>query len=238
MSSIEEAVRDRYAAAARRLAVLGEDDSCSCDCCQPSPEHGELGLDGSQSLGCGSPVELARLQPGEVVLDLGSGAGLDVLLAAGRVGPGGRAYGVDMTVEMLELAERNRARLGVENAAFLQGTLDRLPLPDASVDVVISNCVINLATDKGSALRQAFRVLRPGGRLAVADMVRLRELPAEVRDSAEAWACCVAGALEVEEYRKLLAGTGFESVRIELVSAGDAVVSAHVTARKPGTARA
>src|SRR6266567_805546 len=159
---------------------------------------------------------LAELKPGETVLDLGSGAGLDVLLSARRVAPGGHAYGVDMTDEMLALANGNKARSGVTNATFLKGTIERVPLPEATVDVVISNCVINLAEDKGAVIQEAFRVLRPGGRLAVADMVELEALAPEVKRATDAWAGCIAGTIPVDEYRRLLLDAGFAEPEIEV----------------------
>jgi arsenite methyltransferase len=167
------------------------------------------------SLGCGNPTMLAALQPGEVVLDLGSGGGLDVLLSARRVGPTGKAYGLDMTPEMLELARANQQRAGVTNCEFLQGTIEQVPLPDRAVDVVISNCVINLSTDKARVLAEAFRVLRPGGRLAVSDIVLARPLPAEAERSLRLWTGCVAGALVEAEYRRLLAAAGFVDITFE-----------------------
>jgi SAM-dependent methyltransferase len=167
------------------------------------------------SLGCGNPAALAQLHPGEVVLDLGSGGGIDVLLSARRVAPTGRAYGLDMTDEMLALAEENKARAGVTNAEFLRGEIEDIPLPDGSVDVIISNCVINLSSDKDRVFAEAFRVLRPGGRFAVSDMVLRRLLPAEVADLLAAWTGCVAGALEQSDYRAKLAATGFVGVDIE-----------------------
>ena len=171
------------------------------------------------SLGCGNPVALATLSPGEVVLDLGSGGGIDVLLSARRVAPGGRAYGLDMTDEMLELARENRRKAGVENAEFLKGEIEDIPLPDGHVDVVISNCVINLSTAKKRAIGEAFRVLKPGGRFAVSDMVFLgekRRLPVEVVRSVELWSGCVSGALEKSEYEALLEEAGFEDVSVEV----------------------
>ncbi|HXZ99293.1 MAG TPA: arsenite methyltransferase [Candidatus Binatia bacterium] len=206
------------------------------------------------SLGCGNPIAVAELRPGEVVLDLGSGGGIDVLLSARRVGPSGFAYGVDMTDEMLALAERNAAEQGAVNVGFLKGTVEQVPLPDASVDVVISNCVINLSADKGRVLREAFRLLRPGGRFAVADVVVQGRLPAEVRRDIQQWVGCVAGALEEAEYRSLLLAAGFQHVDVaiageyaaggggpravspELGDDGGRVVSAFVRATKPAAA--
>ena len=167
------------------------------------------------SLGCGNPTALAALHPGETVLDLGSGGGIDVLLSAKRVGPTGKAYGLDMTDEMLALARENQRKAGVTNVEFLKGEIENIPLPDASVDVIISNCVINLSADKRRVLGEAFRVLRPGGRFAVSDVVVRGQLPSEVRRSIEAWVGCVAGALEEEEFKTLLAQQGFEDIGIE-----------------------
>lgn len=198
-----------------------------------------LGLGEGISLGCGNPVALAELEPGDSVLDLGSGGGLDVLLAARRVGSEGHAYGVDMTDEMLTLAIRNRERAGIENATFLEGTIEAVPLPDASVDVVISNCVINLAEDKSAVLREAFRVLRPGGRLAVADMVEVEELSPAIKNALDAWAGCVAGTIPVEKYRQLLLEVGFESPDVDVYQTQDIpglrgkVGSTYIRARKP-----
>jgi SAM-dependent methyltransferase len=204
----------------------------------------ELGLSLGASLGCGNPTALARLHPGEIVLDLGSGAGLDVLLSARRVSPGGRAYGVDMTDEMLALANENKARAGVENATFLKGTIEAIPLGDGAVDVVISNCVINLAADKGAVLKEAFRVLKPGGRLAVSDMVEVEPLPAQLKSEMDAWAGCVAGTIPVEAYRAAVVEAGFSAVEIEITNAfgpGEAglpsgsgkIASAFIRALKP-----
>jgi ubiquinone/menaquinone biosynthesis C-methylase UbiE len=222
------------------------------DCCGQTASEGgcgaeytadeltQVGLGSSVSLGCGNPLLLAALHPGEVVLDLGSGGGLDVLLSARRVAPGGHAYGVDMTDEMLELANRNRDRAGVTNASFLKGTIEQVPLPDAAVDVVISNCVINLADDKGDVIREAFRVLRPGGRLAVSDMVELRPLPQSVKLDLEARAGCIAGTIPVEDYRQILVEAGFESPEIEITGeqsvegVAGAIGSASIRAVKPG----
>jgi N-acetylglutamate synthase-like GNAT family acetyltransferase/SAM-dependent methyltransferase len=181
------------------------------------------------SLGCGNPTALARLHPGEVVLDLGSGGGIDVLLSAKRVGPTGFAYGLDMTDEMLALAEENRKKSGLENVKFLKGYIEEIPLPDNTVDVIISNCVINLAADKGPVLREAFRVLKPGGRFAVSDVVRLGNAPAWIMRSMEAWAGCISGALHQEEYKKMLAEVGFTDIGIEVTrsySAADVAADA------------
>jgi ubiquinone/menaquinone biosynthesis C-methylase UbiE len=198
------------------------------------------------SLGCGNPTALIDLRPGEVVLDLGSGGGIDVLLSARRVGPSGFAYGVDMTDEMLALAERNAAEQGAANVSFLKGTIEDLPLPDGSVDVVISNCVINLSADKGRVLREAHRVLRPGGRFAVSDVVVQGDLPEHVRRDTELWAGCVAGALDEGEYRRLLIAAGFTGVEVEVTrdlnrergfeTPTGRVVSAFVRATRPGAA--
>ena len=167
------------------------------------------------SLGCGNPTALAKLNPGEVVLDLGSGGGIDVLLSARRVGPGGKAYGLDMTDEMLALANENKKKAGAENAEFLKGEIENIPLPDRSVDVIISNCVINLSADKDRVLREAFRVLKPGGRLAVSDVVTRGEMQPEIRKSVLLWVGCIAGALEEKEYRSKLSDAGFEHVEVE-----------------------
>jgi len=222
--ALKRAVRAKYGKAA--LEVLrGERDGCcgGATACDPVTANlydaGETTAlpDGAvhASLGCGNPTALAPLHAGEVVLDLGSGGGLDVLLSARRVGPTGKVYGLDMTDEMLALARRNQAEAGVENAEFLKGDMARIPLPDAAVDVIISNCVINLAGDKAPVLAEAFRVLRPGGRFAVSDVVVEGELPSEVRRSMELWVGCVAGALGVDEFRDLLAATGFADIEIE-----------------------
>jgi SAM-dependent methyltransferase len=167
------------------------------------------------SLGCGNPTALAELKPGETVLDLGSGGGIDVLLSAKRVGPEGKAYGLDMTDEMLSLARENQSKAGITNVEFLKGEIENIPLPDNSVDVIISNCVINLSGDKDSVLREAFRVLKPGGRFAVSDIVVLGDIPADIRKNVELWAGCVAGALHQNDYRSKLANTGFKDIGIE-----------------------
>jgi SAM-dependent methyltransferase len=225
-TTITEQVRSRYAEAAR-TAREGKTASCGCGsgcgCSDPITEDlynpdQTAGLPAEAvlaSLGCGNPTALATLRRGETVLDLGSGGGIDVLLSAKRVGPEGRVYGLDMTDEMLALAEENRRRVGAENVEFLKGEIESIPLPDASVDVIISNCVINLSVDKARVLREAFRVLKPGGRLAVSDIVTRGEIPDVVRRSMELWTGCVAGALEEKEYQTLLARAGFGEVEIE-----------------------
>ena len=240
MGEIEQAVKERYG---RLAGEIGQAASC-CDpaasCCGGYSESEliQVGLSESVSLGCGNPTALAELRPGETVLDLGSGGGLDVLLSARRVGPEGHAYGVDMTDEMLALAERNRERAGLANATFLKGSIASVPLPDATVDVVISNCVINLAEDKGAVLREAFRVLRPGGRLAVADMVELEALAPEVKRELDAWAGCIAGTIPVDDYRELLVAAGFQDVDVEVHSTQELpdgrgrLGSAYIRARK------
>jgi len=234
MSELKEAVRSRYAGVARQLAVIQPDANVGCcqadgpDCgCSGSYSTGELqeiGLSESVSLGCGNPTMLAQLAPGQVVLDLGSGAGLDVLLSARRVAPGGHAYGVDMTDEMLELANGNMKKAGVGNATFLKGSIESVPLPDASVDVVISNCVINLAEDKGAVIKEAFRVLRPGGLFAVADMVELEPLETDLKQRLDLWAGCLSGTISIEEYRAFLLAAGF----------GDPDFQVHATESMPG----
>jgi SAM-dependent methyltransferase len=220
------AVKERYASAARQ-AASGEPSSCCGDDggCQSDPITRDLyqaeeltGLPAeavAASLGCGNPTALAQLQAGEVVLDLGSGGGIDVLLSAQRVGPSGKAYGLDMTDEMLELARANQEKAGVVNVEFLRGEIEDIPLPDASVDVIISNCVINLSGDKDRVLREAFRVLRPGGRLAVSDVVIRRPLPEVIQRSMALWTGCVGGALEEASYRSKLADQGFVDIDIE-----------------------
>jgi len=243
-TEIMDAVRTRYAEKALTMASGGSccDEACCDNGCgdgYDAAELASLGLSPAQSLGCGNPTLLADLRPGEAVLDLGSGAGLDVLLSARRVAPGGHAYGLDMTDEMLAVAHRNKERSGTANATFLKGTLEAIPLPDAAVDVVISNCVINLAADKRAALREAFRVLRPGGRLAVADMVALEELPTEVKSALDQWAGCVAGTIPMDEYRDALVAAGFADVSIEVdhevsVPGVEGVIaSAYIRAARP-----
>jgi arsenite methyltransferase len=234
---LREEVRRRYAAAARRVAeatpsrggcgpaepgAAATDTTGSCRTITAgiySAEETQTLPEGAlrASLGCGNPTALAQLRPGEVVLDLGSGGGADVLLSARRVGPTGFAYGLDMTDEMLALAEANRAAAGVEHVRFLKGTIEAIPLPDASIDVIISNCVINLAADKDAVLREAYRVLKPGGRFAVTDVVVLGDLPAPVRQSLEAWAGCIAGALPAGEYLAKLRAAGFEAPEVQVI---------------------
>jgi arsenite methyltransferase len=256
MDTIRESVRAKYAETAIKLRDGGS--CCDPSCCGGSDavsgpigeeeysktEVESLGLSLGASLGCGNPTMLAQLHPGEIVLDLGSGAGLDVMLSARRVSPGGHAYGVDMTDEMLALANENKARAGVENATFLKGTLEAIPLPESAVDVVISNCVINLAADKAVVLREAFRVLKPGGRLAVSDMVEVEPLPAAVKSALDAWAGCVAGTIPVDEYKRAVVGAGFDAVAIEITNTfgpgeaglpegGGKIASAYIRARKP-----
>ena len=229
MSELKAVVRERYGQAALRVAAGEEGGCCASSCCGASADADPITRDlyaesekaelpelaVSASLGCGNPTALATLKEGEVVLDLGSGGGIDVLLSAKRVGPTGRAYGLDMTDEMLELARRNQRAAGVANVEFLRGEIENVPLPDGAVDVIISNCVINLSGDKRRVLSEAFRVLKPGGRFAVSDVVVRGEVPAEVRRSMELWIGCVAGALEEQEFRTLLEEVGFEDVDIE-----------------------
>ena len=227
MDAIKDVVRQKYGEAAVQ-ARSGVKAGCGCGtsaCCGTDPITSDL-YDEAQaaaipaeamlaSLGCGNPTALAELNPGEVVLDLGSGGGIDVLLSAKRVGPNGKAYGLDMTDEMLALARENLKKSGLTNVEFLKGEIEQIPLPDNSVDVIISNCVINLSADKDQALREAFRVLKPGGRFAVSDVVVRGEVPPELRRSMELWVGCVAGALTEQEYQQLLGQSGFEQIGIE-----------------------
>jgi len=227
MSDVKSVVREKYGEAA--LCVLnGNQSGCcgpECGCGSGDPITSDLydavtvsSLPEAAvlaSLGCGNPTALAELREGEVVLDLGSGGGIDVLLSAKRVGPTGKAYGLDMTDDMLELARRNAREAGVKNVEFLKGEIESVPLPDDSVDVIISNCVINLSTDKRRVLREAFRVLKPGGRFAVSDVVVQGEVPDEVRRNVELWIGCLAGALEETEFLTLLQDAGFEQVSVE-----------------------
>src|SRR5277367_5768595 len=221
----QSAVREKYGSIAIGVAEVGSAACCdpALRCCDPItknlyskseqgtlPERAVLA-----SLGCGNPTALIDLKPGEIVLDLGSGGGIDVILSARRVGPTGKAYGLDMTDEMLALANENKKKAGLENVEFLKGEIEHIPLPDNSVDVVISNCVINLSSDKDAVLREAFRVLKPGGRFAVSDVVTRGEMPAEIRKNVLLWVGCVAGAPEENEYRAKLASAGFENIAIE-----------------------
>src|SRR5574341_1131971 len=224
-SEIKQAVREKYGEAARRVAQRDQETGCGCGSCGCDPVTSDLYQMGETtglpeeavlaSLGCGNPTALAELHAGEVVLDLGSGGGIAVLLSARRVGPTGKAYGLDMTDDMLELARANARAAGVTNVEFLKGEIEHIPLPDASVDVIISNCVINLSADKDRVLAEAFRVLKPGGRLAVSDVVVRGPVPPELRRSVELWIGCVAGALEEEDYASKLRQAGFEAVDIE-----------------------
>jgi arsenite methyltransferase len=225
---IKATVRDKYGEAARRISSGSSGSCCATTCCggrDGDPITSNL-YSGAQtatlpkeavlaSLGCGNPTALAELHEGEVVLDLGSGGGIDVLLSARRVGPTGKAYGLDMTDEMLELARENQRKAGVENVEFLRGEIEAIPLPDSSVDVIISNCVINLSTDKTQVLKEAFRVLKPGGRFAVSDVVIRGEVPADIRRSMELWVGCVAGALSEAEYQHRLRDAGFKEIGVE-----------------------
>ncbi|HSG00480.1 MAG TPA: arsenite methyltransferase [Vicinamibacterales bacterium] len=227
MSEITESVKARYGAIARDVREGTSATCCgpACGCEDPISsnlyEEGETrGLPREAvvaSLGCGNPTALAELRPGEVVLDLGSGGGIDVLLSARRVGPTGKAYGLDMTDEMLALAHENQQKAGATNVEFLKGEIENIPLPDASVDVIISNCVINLSGDKDRVLAEAFRVLKPGGRFAVSDVVSRRAVPADVRRSIELWVGCIAGALDESDYRARLGRAGFGGIDIEIV---------------------
>src|SRR5262252_3933076 len=264
-ASIKEAARDKYGQAAQRVG-----DGCCGTSVGTDAISSNLYSDEetsalpetavAASLGCGNPTALAELKPGETVLDLGSGGGIDVLLSARRVGPAGKAYGLDMTDEMLALARENQRKAGVTNVEFLKGEIEHIPLPGDSVDVIISNCVINLSADKDAVLTEAFRVLKPGGRFAVSDVVVRGEVPAEIRRSVELWIGCVAGALEESEYRAKLAKAGFENVDLEptrvytaesarefltgaglsaeaIASVDGKFISAFVRARKPARAR-
>jgi arsenite methyltransferase len=224
---IKEQVREHYARQAERVRRGGATASCcggsAAACGDPitsnlylRDETAGLPADAvAASLGCGNPTALAELRPSETVLDLGSGGGIDVLLSARRVGPTGKAYGLDMTDEMLALARENQRKAGAQNVEFLKGEIEKIPLPDNSVDVVISNCVINLSANKDRVLTEAFRVLRPGGRFAVSDIVVRGEMPSEVRNRLELWAGCIAGALEETEYRAKLSHVGFEQIDVE-----------------------
>jgi arsenite methyltransferase len=270
--NIKEVVREKYGEAAKRVssgagsACCGTSPASAIDGCDPitSNLYGEGDASAvpeaalQASLGCGNPTALAKLQPGETVLDLGSGGGIDVLLSAKRVGPTGKAFGLDMTDEMLALAEENKRGSGLANVGFLKGEIENIPLPDNTVDVIVSNCVINLSSDKDRVFQEAFRVLKPGGRFAISDVVVRGEVPAEIRKSVELWVGCVAGALSDQDYRQKLAAAGFEAIDIEVTrvynmhgardflsaagidadtiapKAQDKFISAFVRARKPG----
>jgi arsenite methyltransferase len=226
-ADIKQVVKEKYAQTALRVtsggSCCGTASASGNGCGDPitsnlydAAQAGQIPEEALlASLGCGNPTALARLNAGEVVLDLGSGGGIDVLLSARRVGPAGRAYGLDMTDEMLALANENKRKAGIENVEFLKGEIERIPLPDSSVDVIISNCVINLSADKDRVLQEAFRVLRPGGRFAVSDVVTRGEMPSAIRKSVLLWVGCVAGALEENEYRRKLAAAGFEQIELE-----------------------
>jgi SAM-dependent methyltransferase len=244
---VRDMVRERYAASAKGVLTSQSDSGCcgGGGCCGSSMEAldpissdlydaadapSETAL--AASLGCGNPTALAELHPGEDVLDLGSGGGLDVLLSARRVAPGGTAYGLDMTPEMLELARRSQAEAGIDNATFVQGTIEDVPLPDEAVDVIISNCVVNLSPDKDAVLRESFRVLRPAGRFAVSDIVLLRDIPDELRGVVRLWTGCISGALRDEEFLAKLAAAGFEDASVEVTrryTRGDLEAMAEVT---------
>ncbi len=228
-TNIKEVVKEKYGEAALRVLTGGSSSCCGAAdaCCgtDTDPITSSLYNDAQTaqipeeavkaSLGCGNPTALATLNPGETVLDLGSGGGIDVLLSARRVGPAGKVYGLDMTDEMLALARENQRKAGVENVEFLKGEIEDIPLPDNSVDVIISNCVINLSADKDRVLREAFRVLKPGGRFAVSDVVTRGEMMPEIRERVLLWVGCIAGALEENEYRSKLTAAGFEAVEVE-----------------------
>jgi SAM-dependent methyltransferase len=227
MSDAQQAVREKYAAIASAATKASTTTGCcgptACGCGDPITSELYSDAETSQlpreavaaSLGCGNPTAVLELKPGETVLDLGSGGGIDVLLSAKRVGPTGKAYGLDMTDEMLALARENQRTAGATNVEFLKGTIENIPLPDNSVDVIISNCVINLSSDKDAVLREAFRVLKPGGRFAVSDVVVRGEVPADIRRSVELWVGCIAGALEETEYASKLRAAGFSDVEVE-----------------------
>jgi len=225
-ANIRDAIRQKYGEAALRVKTRGSSccgSTSSTACADPITGNLYDAVQAKQipkqallaSQGCGNPTALAQLKPGEAVLDLGSGGGVDVLLSARRVGPAGKVYGLDMTDEMLALANENKRRAGIENVEFLKGEIENIPLPDNSVDVIISNCVINLSADKDRVLREALRVLKPGGRFAVSDVVTRGEIPQPIRESVLAWVGCMAGALDESEYRNKLAAAGFTQIEIE-----------------------
>ena len=226
-NDIREVVKEKYGQAALRVTTGGSGccgaTAANPECWDPITSNlydaAQLGQIPEEallaSLGCGNPTALAKLNPGEVVLDLGSGGGIDVLLSARRVGPSGKAYGLDVTDEMIVLANENKRKSGIENVEFLKGEIENIPLPDNSVDVIISNCVINLSADKDKVLREAFRVLKPGGRFAVSDVVTRGEINPEIRKSILLWVGCIAGALDENEYRSKLAVAGFQDIEVE-----------------------
>ena len=226
-TDIKEIVKEKYGEAARRVTSGAKSSCCGASACgtEEDPITRDLYSDAQvnglpetavkASLGCGNPTALAQLHPGETVLDLGSGGGIDVLLSAQRVGPTGKAYGLDMTDDMLALAHENQRKAGVENVEFLKGEMENIPLPENSVDVIISNCVINLSGDKDRVLHEAWRVLKPGGRFAISDVVVRGDVPEAIKKSVELWCGCVAGALKDTEYQEKLAAAGFESIEIE-----------------------
>jgi arsenite methyltransferase len=225
-TDIKQVVKEKYGQAALRATTGGSSccgGSATTGCDDPITSHLYDAAQAGQipeeallaSLGCGNPTALAKLNPGEIVLDLGSGGGIDVLLSARRVGPTGKAYGLDMTDQMLALARANQRKSGIENVEFLRGEIEHIPLPDNSVDVIISNCVINLSADKDQVLREAFRVLKPGGRFAVSDVVTRGEMLPEIRKNVLLWVGCVAGALEENDYRRKLSAAGFEQIELE-----------------------
>jgi SAM-dependent methyltransferase len=260
-AAVQEAIRERYGAIAKSVGT-SRTSCCGPACCggdasdpissnlYSEAETRDLPPDAvAASLGCGNPTALLELEAGQTVLDLGSGGGIDVLLSAKRVGPAGKVYGLDMTDEMLALARENQRKAGVSNVEFLKGAIEAIPLPDQSVDVVISNCVINLSTDKDAVLREAFRVLKPGGRFAVSDVIVQGEVAADVRRSMELWVGCIAGAVEEKDYASRLAAAGFEDVQIEVwrvyepddvagagADARGRFASAFIRARKPARA--
>jgi SAM-dependent methyltransferase len=247
MSDVRETVREHYRAAARTALDRGGAACCDDGCCGGAEDDGSsyYGIEDRvdlpdaavlASLGCGNPTAVAELREGETVLDLGSGGGIDVILSAKRVGPGGTAYGLDMTDEMLELARRNTADAGVTNAEYLKGYIEEVPLPGASVDVVISNCVINLSADKSKVFAEMHRVLRPGGRVGVADVVAADELSPAERAERGSYAGCIAGALSFSEYRSGLERAGFEEIEIRPINEGpDGIFAAIVRAAKPAS---
>lgn len=224
-ADIKSEIKEKYGQVAVNAGRQNKTSCCGDKSCS-DPITGNLYSDAEAagvpveallaSMGCANPTAIANLNPGETVLDLGSGGGIDVLLSAKRVGPTGKAYGLDMTDEMLALAHKNQKEAGVENVEFLKGEIENIPLPDSSVDVIISNCVINLSTDKDAVLREAFRVLKPGGRFAVADIVMLKPVTADIQKHLALWVGCIAGALLVDEYREKLAGAGFGKIEIEI----------------------